>query len=325
MALLALVLGVVGAVYFQGSGPGSAPQVAANAPSPSPASPPVATSPVAPSPQAIGPPENKPQDQGAVSPESNLPSPTATAPQTAQAPAPMANDAGKNLSQIQTSNALPSPDNEASRLAQISPTAAPANVAVAAPRYWVEFGAYDTSYYADRLKQSLGQLGIDATIANVPGKDGRTYLRVRTSGDSDRGAATAQLSKAQSALRISPLLHRAAAISPAPTRAPEAQAKPVSSGGYWVQFGAFRERQNAEVMLSQLRKTDIQATVIERKSSANQPLYLVRIAGLSDRAQAVQTAHRGNTATRASDAFIGQDRASASPPNPDLNPRQPTR
>ncbi|HWE73192.1 MAG TPA: SPOR domain-containing protein [Stellaceae bacterium] len=221
---------------------------------------------------------------------------------------------------------VPSPNKEAQRLAQISPTAAPADVAAATPRYWVEFGAYDTARYADHLKQSLGQLGIDAAIANVRGKDGQTYLCVRTAGDSDHATAAALLVKAQSSLHIKPLLHRAIGTSPAPTRASEAQAEPVASGSYWVQFGAFHDRQNAETMLSQLRKIDIQATVSERKNSnLEPPLYLVRASGLISYAQATQAAERGTGVTQATDAFVGRDRPSFSRRNPGLNPRAPAR
>jgi cell division protein FtsN len=217
------------------------------------------------------------------------------------------------------------PDDVGQRLAQISPSAAPASVASAAPRYWVEFGAYDTAHYADRLKQSLGQLGIDATTSRVAGKNGRTYLRVRTSGDSDRATATAELAKAQSALGIKPLLHRATAISPAPARPPEAQATPAKKGDYWVQFGAFRARENAVTMLSQLHKKDIQAFIFERKNSVSKPLYLVRVSGLSTYAEARRTAQLGRTATHTTDAFIGQDHPSSSRSHPGLNPRAPTR
>jgi cell division septation protein DedD len=175
------------------------------------------------------------------------------------------------------------------------------------------------------LKQGLGQLGIDAAIGTVAGKNGKTYLRVRTSGESDHATAAAQLTKAQSALHIKPLLHRAAAVSPAPIRAPEAQAKPTVKGDYWVQFGAFRERQNAGTMVSQLHEKDIQATVFEIKSVDLKRLYVVRVSGLSSYAQASRTAQIGGAATRASDAFIGQDRPSSARPSPGLNPRAPTR
>jgi cell division protein FtsN len=329
MALLALVLGVFGAVYFQGNRPDAGPQVATNEPAPPQIQPPVAAALEAPAPQATAPSENEPQDQASGSPDSNAPATTEAAPQTAQAQpttsAPTMSAPSEILPQIQSTNSLSLLDGEAQRLSQISPTAAPANVAFAAPRYWVEFGAYEGAYYADHLKQSLGKLGIDATVADVPGKNGRTYRRVRTAGDSDHATAAAQLAKARAALHITPLLHRAAAISPAPARAPDAQTKPASSGSYWVQFGAFRDHRNAEIMLSQLRKKDIQATVSESKSGDLKPLYLVRMGGFASYAQASQTAQLGGVATHTSDAFIGQDRPVSSRPSPGLNPRAPTR
>jgi cell division protein FtsN len=329
MALLALVLGVFGAVYFQGKGLGAGPQIANNEPAQPQTQPPAVATPQAQPPQAATPSENKPQDQATASPDSGAPAITESAPETAQAPpgtsAPTTPGASEILPQTQAATAPPAPDSEAQRLSQISPSAAPANVASAAPRYWVEFGAYEGAYYADRLKQSLSRLGIDVTVADVPGKNGRTYLRVRTAGDSDHATAAAQRAKAQVALHITPLLHRAAAISPAPARAPEAQAKPATKSGYWVQFGAFRERRNAEIMLSKLHKKDLQGTVSERKNGDLRPLYLVRVAGLSSYAQATQTAQLGGSVTHTSDAFIGQDRPVSSRPSHGLNPRPPTR
>src|SRR6185437_7582326 len=319
MALLALVLGVFGAVYFQGN---QSPQVANTEPAQTQAEAPAASGPEAQPPQAAAPAENKPQEQAAAPPESNLPAATPSSPQALQAPPPasVTPAPAEILPQTQTANLPPSPDDEAERLAQIWPSAAPANVASAAPRYWVEFGAYDGAFYADRLKQSLGQLGIDATVSSAPGKHGRHYLRVRTSGDSDHATAATQLAKAQSALHISPLLHRVATVSPAVTRAPEAKTSPAKSGAYWVQFGAFRAHQNAEQVLAQLRKSDIQASVVERKSGNLKPLYLIRVSSLSDRAQAQEIAQQGSAALHSHDVLIGESHAAAG-----LHPRQPPR
>jgi cell division protein FtsN len=320
-ALLALVLGVFGAVYFERN---EGPQVAANEAPPQPAQPPAATTPAAPAPPAAAPAENKPQEQATAPPESNPPSTAAPAPQTAQAPpatpAPAASVPSETLPQTQATNPAPSLDSEAQRLSQVSPSAAPANVAAAAPRYWVEFGAYETALYADRLKQNLRQLGIDASVTSAPGKNRQRYLRVRTSSDSDHAAAAAQLAKARSALHIAPLLHRAAAISPVPARPPEAQARPASSGAFWVQFGAFHERPNAEQVLSQLRRKDIQATVLERKTSDLKPLYLVRASAFGDHAQAEQIAQHGADALHSHDVLIGETTVA-----PGLHPRPPPR
>lgn len=312
-ALLALVLGVFGAVYFQHD---ESPQVATNQ-----AQQPAAATPEAAPPPAAAPAENKPQEQEAAPSDSQAPSTLAPAPQTAQTPqTPTAPAPAETSPQTQAASPSPSLDKEAQRLSQISPSAAPANIAATAPRYWVEFGAYEGALYADRLKQSLGQLGIDASVANAQGKNGRRYLRVRTSGDSDRATAAAQVAKAQSALKIAPLLHRAAAISPAPARPPEAQAKPAGGGAYWVQFGAFRERSNADQVLSQLRKKDIQATVLERKNSGLKPLYLVRVSSLGDRAQAERVAQQGGDTLKSRDVLIGASTAAAG-----LHPRPPPR
>ncbi|HEY1503985.1 MAG TPA: SPOR domain-containing protein [Stellaceae bacterium] len=243
MAVLAMVLGVSGAVYFQH---GESPQVTDNRPTQNLAQ----TSATAP-PRAEAPPATalteKPQERVAAPSELTSPAPAPSAPQTAKAAPPPASpsapQASKNLPQIQSTNTPLSPENEAQHLAQISPSATPADVAAASPRYWIEFGIYEGTYYAERLKQSLSQLGIDATVSNVSIK-GRRYLRVRTAGDSDRATATAQLAKAQSALHIAPLLHRFTAVTPAIKPAapsapvPEAEAAPGPSGDYWVQFGA---------------------------------------------------------------------------------------
>ena len=321
LALLALVLGVFGAVYFQRN---AGPQVANNAPPPSVEKPPAGAMPEAAPPQAAPPAEKKPQEQAAAPAESNPPPAAAPAPQTAEAPPAnpvlVAPAPSQTLPQTQVANPPSSPDNEAPQLAQISPSAAPANVAATAPRYWVEFGAYDGARYADRLKQSLGQLGIGATVSSAPGKNGRRYLRVRSAGDSDRATASAQLAKAHAALHIAPLLHRVAAVSPAPARAPEAKAAPAASGNYWGQFGAFRARANVTHVLAALRKSGIQASIIERKSSGRGPLYLVRVASLSDRAQAEQIARRGSAALHSHDVLIGRSAAA-----PSLHPRPPPR
>lgn len=285
MCLLALVLGVFGAVYFERHQP-AAPQVATNQPSPPPAAGPVAPAPVAKAPPAATPaPENSSAAQAVPPPESGAKSATPAAPQTATAPPP-------SLS--------PSPATVHS-LAQIEPTAAPANVAAAAPRYWVEFGAYEDAFYAARLKQSLSSLGIKATVTTAPGARGRRYLRVRSSDDNDHAAALAQLVKAQAALHIAPLLHRVAAVSPMATRAASAAPR----GRHWVQFGAFRSRSGAEKILANLRKNGIQASVIERKYGSVKSLYLVRAAGLADRAQATGIAQQGAAALHSNDVLIG--------------------
>jgi cell division protein FtsN len=309
LVLLALVLGVFGAVYFEQNQPGAS-RVASNQPSPnSSGSGPVAPAPVTPPFAATPAPENKPQNQAARPPES-VPSQTAQAPATinptgtstaspAPAPAPVAE--------------APTPPDVQS-LAQISPSAAPANIAAAVPRYWVEYGAYDGSFYADRLKQSLEKLGIATTLAEAPGKHGRRYLRVRGTDLGDRDIALAQLAKAHESLHIAPLLHRIAAVSPGAARI----AKTPPSGAHWVQFGAFHSRKNAEKMLVQLHKGDVQASVLEVKYFSRKPLYLVRVSGLADRAAAAQIAQQGTAALHSKDVLIGQSLRAAA-----VQPRAP--
>jgi cell division protein FtsN len=317
MALLALVLGVFGAVYFQRA---EGPQVANNVPAQTPAQLPAAATPEAQPPLVAAPTGNSPQEQPVAPPESNSP---ASAPHMAQAPpaaaAPPAPAPSEVLPQTQAANPPPSLDGEAQRLAEISPSAAPADVATAAPRYWIEFGVYDSAFYADQLKQGLGQLGIDAAVSGASGKHGRRYLRVRTTNDLDRATAVAQLAKAQSALHVVPLLHHAAVVSPVPARAPEAKAAPAKRDAYWVQFGAFREHQNAEATLSQLRQNDIKASVIERKDGDLGPLYLIRVPSVASRAQAKQVAQQGSAALHSYDVLIGESHTAA----PILHPRPP--
>jgi cell division protein FtsN len=283
MCLLALVLGVFGAVYFERHEPGS-PQVASNQPT---TTGPVTPAPVAQPPAATPPPENKPATQAVPPPES-------APPQTAQNPAPP----------------TAAPNTTAQQLDHISPSAAPANVGSAAPRYWVEFGAYEGSFYADRLKQTLNQLGIAATVTAAPGAHGQRYLRVRGADQSDRTAAQAELAKAKTALGIAPLLHRVAAVSPGATRA--AAAAP--SGNHWVQFGAFRSRGTADKMLASLHKSDIQASVIKIKIGSGSSLYLVRVSGLADRAAAAHIAQQGTAALHSKDVLIGESLRARPPP-----------
>lgn len=303
--LLALVLGVFGAVYFERHEPGTSPQVATSQP---PASGPTAPTPVVPPPAAAPGPENSTPPQ-AVPPPESAPSQTAQgAPPAAPQPTPAPEAAA---------GAPPSPESEAQNLARISPSAAPANIAAAAPRYWVEFGAYEGAFYADRLKQTLDTLGIPATVTTAPGRDGRHYLRVRSQADNDRDAALAQLSKAQTALRIAPLLHRVAAVAPAAARpAPGAAA----TGEHWVQLGAFRTRGGAERLLTVLHKNDIQASVLERIYSSKESLYLVRVSGLADHAAAIKVAQQSATVLHSHDILIGE-----SPRASGLHPRPPPR
>lgn len=319
--LLAVVLGVFGAVYFQQNQP-SAPKVASNAPPPPPApmasaAPGVVAQPPAPT-QAQ---ENTQASQAVPSRESQ---PAPTPPQTAAAPAaPPASPApvvGLPASPPEQAPAAATspepPPSVAQELARISPSAAPADIAAAAPRYWVEFGAYHGAFYADRLKQRLGKLGIAATVSEAPGRHGRRYLRVRGSDQSDRATAVAQLDEVHRALRIAPLLHRVAAVNPGVARTAHTPPR----GAHWVQFGAFRSRQRAESQVTQLHKKDVHASVLEVKSSGKEHLYLVRSGGLPNRAAAAKVAQQGAAALHSKDVLIGENLRVAG-----LNARPPPR
>ncbi len=297
--LLALVLGVFGAVYFAQNQPGT-PNIVSNQLAPTaPTAGPVSPAPVTAPPSVAQAPQNNQTTQSARPPESAL-------PQSAQAPAaPVPPPA-----QAQTAPSAAPAAAIAQGLAQIAPSAAPANVAAAAPRYWVEFGAYDGAFYADRLKRSLDKLGIAATVTEAPGKHGKRYLRVRGADQGDRNAALAQLSKAQRALHIAPLLHRVAAAAPAAARV----ANRPPSGAHWVQFGAFRARGSAASMVAKLRKNNVQASVLETKISGKKALYLVRAAGLPDRAAATRVAQQGAAALHSHDVLIGESLRARPPP-----------
>ncbi len=57
-----------------------------------------------------------------------------------------------------------------------------------------------------------------------------------------------------------------------------------SSGGYWVQVGAFKDSGNAEGLAQKLRSEGyaVQVTKVTR----NEPLHVVRVGGYPDRSRA---------------------------------------
>ncbi len=286
LGLLALVLGVFGAVYFDQFRSQPVPSVAER---PAPAGEPQPAMPVMPPQLAVTTPEKAPLPATVPAVESPqpVPPPSAAVP---TAPAPVAPPESA------------APSEAAPSLAVISPAAAPANVAAAVPRYWIEFGAYDGEHYAGVLRQNLAALGIEATITTAPGKAGKRYLRVRTRGDSDHTTAAAEALKARNALHISPLLHRAMA-----TAAPAAAMRNATGPGrHWVQFGAFHPRQDAENLAAKLLKNGLKAIVIERGYSHRKPLYRVRVGALADRAAAERIAEQGEAVLHSRDILIGQ-------------------
>ena len=288
--LLALVLGVFGAVYLDQFRAHTGPDIVLRKTAPVVAS---ATPPEAGPSATVTPPENPPVAQAVTPPESPAPEVAQAQPTTASTVTPLADIAPK--------------------LEQIAPAAAPAMVAAAAgPRYWVEFGVYEGKFFADKLTKSLDDLGIKATITTAPGRNGTRYLRVRTANESDQATAEAQVEKARTAFKITPLLHRtAAAATIAPPKAAVAPAATASApkpspktGAYWVQFGAYSSEQGAREIANQLAKSGIQATVTKKTIQVPQTLYLIRAEGLPDRAEATSVAQKGSAVLHSSDAFV---------------------
>lgn len=314
--LVALVLGVFGAIYFSTNRQELLPPLAAKKPPAVAAAQPVAPAPsIRPLP-AVSTPHKRPQNQARTSAES-APKVTQASPKAAPPSRPMAAARSPGVS-----------ESTAGKLAEINPAAGPAaraplaaisppkatSPSQAAPRpvppktvvpsgrrYWVEFGAYDGPFYAERLKRNLAGLAIRAEITRAPGRHHRWYFRVRTVGDMDHDLARATFAKAERNLHIMPLIHRerhavaAARIARTPP-----------SGAHWVQFGAFHDRRWARRMRGKLDKNGLQASIIKRKYVSQPPLYLVRVSGLATRAEAVEIARRGTAALHSNDVLVGE-------------------
>lgn len=193
--------------------------------------------------------------------------------------------------------------------ATISPTPAPAVVMppnqvnpaarqtleAAKPAYWVEYGAYRGSFYAHKLVERLGVIGLKAEIVRVPGAGSALYYSVRSNTAGDRSNADAN-AKLAAQLGIAPLLHRGnnpvvkrpvvAKIGPPAAAAPAAH--------YWVQFGAYNTPRYATALRDQLHRSGIDATILER----HQPgyaRYLVRTRSSLGRDEAHSLAAHGQS------------------------------
>lgn len=70
---------------------------------------------------------------------------------------------------------------------QVNPTAG-RTFEAAKPAYWVEYGAYRGSFYAQKLVERLGTVGIKAEIKQVRGAGGELYYSVRSAAAGDRAA-----------------------------------------------------------------------------------------------------------------------------------------
>jgi cell division protein FtsN len=237
------------------------PESAAAAPAASqPAEPPAAATTLA----AV-----EPQAGGSVPPPpSAAPTPAPTEPAPAQsAPAP-----------VQTA-ALPSQPAPAPASAPALDAPQPPSV-TPSEEHWVEYGVFVVgSGYAERLKQSLAEKGLDAVIVKTHDRQGHPLLRVRSAPLADLAAAQDAANRAEAALRITPLVHTGApAIGPTDKR-------------FWVQFGAFHEHAGAARVQRRLARIGVQASVSSVRGESGKPLYLVRSEPLTTHDAAVALAH----------------------------------
>jgi len=154
---------------------------------------------------------------------------------------------------------------------QVNPTA-DRTLEAAKPAYWVEYGAYRGSFYAQKLIERLGVIGLKAEIKRVRGAGSELYYSVRSAA-ADRNTADAN-AKLAAQLGIAPLLHHGG--SPDVGQPVVAKIGPAASGArYWVQFGAYNAAHYAIALRDQLHRSGIDVTIVER----HQPgyaRYLVR-------------------------------------------------
>jgi len=167
------------------------------------------------------------------------------------------------------------------QLDQVNPAASrsmPAPLAAVQPTYWVEYGAYRGSFYADRLVERLGTLGIRAAVKRAPGAGGGLYFSVRSNAGSERNRAEAD-AKLAAQLDIAPLIHRGngGAVTQPVTAKAETPANGPQTAHYWVQFGAYNAPHYALALREQLHRAGVDASIVERHQ-LGYARYLVRSA-----------------------------------------------
>jgi cell division protein FtsN len=276
VALGVTVSGIGTAIFLNGSSAppvsSAAAHVTAQLPIPAPPAPestaaaPAAPLPAVPPADATALAAVQPQAGGTVPPPPTAaPTPVQAEPAPAQsAPAP-----------VQTA-ALPPPPAPAAApaLDEPAPSAAPTE------EHWVEYGVFDVgNSYAERLKQRLAKKGLDSVIVKTHDRQGRPLLRVRSAPLADFAAAQEAASRAEAALRITPLVH-----SGTPATGP-------SDKRFWVQFGAFHEHAGAARVQRRLARIGVQASVSLVRGETGKPLYLVRSEPLTTHDAAVALAH----------------------------------
>lgn len=187
---------------------------------------------------------------------------------------------------------------------------------IATTPYWVEYAVYTNARAAKRLQQTLSDQGLKTVIVATHTPDGRPLLRVRSGSELDYGAAKAASDNVRQALKLSALIHRGT-----PTReqdgAPAAVAResaPSVSQGYWVQFGAFPHRPQAERLQQELARGGVATAVSTMRGTSGRTLYRVRSLNLPDRDSALAVAGRGREAG-STDFLVGQSIARPAEPN----------
>ncbi|HKW55215.1 MAG TPA: SPOR domain-containing protein [Stellaceae bacterium] len=251
-----------------------------------------------------------------IEPRAGAAAPTAVATRNAESPEPheattsSPTTVAPPSSQVARLEVTPEPP---ARAATLSPTTAadapqPATTTTGAATqsYWVEYGVYTNARGAKRLQQALADQGLKTVITLTHTPDGRPLVRVRSAPELDYGTAKAASENARQALKLSTLIHRGTpAREQGVAQAALAQAsKPSATEGYWVQFGAFPHRPQAERLQGQLARGGIETAVSTMRGTSGRTLYWVRSLNLPDRSSALAVAGRGQEAGSA-DYLVG--------------------
>jgi hypothetical protein len=185
--------------------------------------------------------------------------------------------------------------------------AATSPATIATTPYWVEYAVYTNARAAKRLQERLTDQGLKTVIVPTHTPGGQPLLRVRSAPDLDYSAAKAASENVRQALKLSALIHRGTPI-PEQDSAPAAVARastPSASQGYWVQFGAFPHRPQAERLREQLARGGVATAVSTMRGTSGRILYWVRSLNLPDRNSALAVAGRGREAG-STDFLVGR-------------------
>lgn len=219
--------------------------------------------------------------------EPAVPTPAPVAPASESAPAAAAPDA---LATVDIPRRTPPAATPTPATAPVNPAATPAPApapaaappaAVAAPAagiaangsYFVHLGDYGTSKNADELVASLKRGGF-AAFAEASEFQGKQTTRVRVGPYADRAAAEAvRLRIAGTGVKAPSKVVEtsSAAVADAPATAQAAG----RAGGWAVQLGAFRTREEADKLRERLRGAQF-AAFVDQTSSNGQTLWRVR-------------------------------------------------